>query len=144
MVKEPRENRVHIMFSDEELRELDDWGFENRIRTRAQVIRRLCQIGIFSYTTAPTINAFQKIALEEMLNERDKLIHEKGLGEEENEQLQHILLSFIFNVGFCINQMQIELENVKDGKDVKLAQDSIKSFMEETMKKIENFSKEVR
>ncbi|MBX5175308.1 hypothetical protein HJB77_03225 [Rhizobium lentis] len=45
MVK-PRENRVPIMMSDEELRAIDDWRFANRIATRSDAIRRLCQIGL--------------------------------------------------------------------------------------------------
>lgn len=46
MEKHSRENRVPIMFSDEEITAIDDWGFSNRIRTRAEAIRRLCQMGI--------------------------------------------------------------------------------------------------
>lgn len=45
MVK-PRENRVPIMMSEEELTAIDDWRFKNRIATRSEAIRRLCQIGL--------------------------------------------------------------------------------------------------
>ncbi|AVA21584.1 hypothetical protein [Rhizobium sp. NXC24] len=44
MVK-PRENRVPIMMSEDELKTIDDWRFGNRIATRSDAIRRLCQIG---------------------------------------------------------------------------------------------------
>ncbi|TFF27532.1 hypothetical protein E3C22_03480 [Jiella endophytica] len=46
MVKKPRENRVPIMMSEEELQAIDDWRFENRIATRSDAIRRLCKIGL--------------------------------------------------------------------------------------------------
>lgn len=46
MGKSPRENRVPIMFSDAELEALDDWRFKNRVATRAEAIRRLCQVGM--------------------------------------------------------------------------------------------------
>ncbi|SCX00920.1 hypothetical protein DSM25558_0198 [Agrobacterium sp. DSM 25558] len=45
MVK-PRENRVPIMMSEEELRAIDDWRFENRIATRSDAVRRLVQIAL--------------------------------------------------------------------------------------------------
>lgn len=45
MVK-ARENRVPMMLSDEELNKIDDWRFANRIGTRSEAIRRLCQIGM--------------------------------------------------------------------------------------------------
>ncbi len=47
MVK-PRENRVPIMMSEDELKAVDDWRFANRIATRSDAIRRLCQIGLLA------------------------------------------------------------------------------------------------
>lgn len=47
MVK-PRENRVPIMMSDEELKVVDDWRFNNRVGTRSDAIRRLVQIGLLT------------------------------------------------------------------------------------------------
>lgn len=46
MAKNVRENRVPIMMSDDELRSVDDWRFQNRIATRSDAIRRLCRVGI--------------------------------------------------------------------------------------------------
>lgn len=43
---EPRDNRVPFMLSDRELTDIDEWRFENRIPTRADALRRLCQIGL--------------------------------------------------------------------------------------------------
>lgn len=45
MVK-PREKRVPIMMSEEEMTSIDDWRFANRVATRSDAIRRLCQIGL--------------------------------------------------------------------------------------------------
>ncbi|MEE9983607.1 hypothetical protein [Agrobacterium pusense] len=44
MVK-PRVNRVPVMMSESEMEAIDDWRFENRVATRSEAIRRLCQIG---------------------------------------------------------------------------------------------------
>lgn len=46
MSKKPRENRVPIMMSDEELTSIDDWRFSNRVATRSDAVRKLVQIGL--------------------------------------------------------------------------------------------------
>lgn len=39
-----RENRIPVMMSDEELKAVDDWRFENRVATRSDAVRRLCSL----------------------------------------------------------------------------------------------------
>lgn len=59
---EPRQNRIPFMMSDAELAAIDEWRFENRIGTRAEAIRRLCQIGLGLHKEAASIRgAFEKI-----------------------------------------------------------------------------------
>lgn len=43
---ELKDQRVPIMMSEDELKAIDDWSFANRIRSRGEAIRRLCQIGL--------------------------------------------------------------------------------------------------
>lgn len=43
---EPRQNRIPFMMSDAELAAIDEWRFANKIATRAEAIRRLCQIAL--------------------------------------------------------------------------------------------------
>lgn len=38
--------RVAAPFTEKELKSMDDWGFENRIRDRTKVIRELVSIGL--------------------------------------------------------------------------------------------------
>lgn len=38
--------KFQMMLSESEAKAIDDWGFANRIRSRAEAIRRLCQIGL--------------------------------------------------------------------------------------------------
>jgi hypothetical protein len=38
--------KFQMMMSPEEARILDEWMFANRIRSRAEAIRRLCKIGL--------------------------------------------------------------------------------------------------
>lgn len=44
--KELKDQRVVTMMSPSELDAIDDWMFKNRIRSRGEAIRRLCQIGL--------------------------------------------------------------------------------------------------
>lgn len=39
--------KFQMMLSESEARAIDDWGFSNRIRSRAEAIRRLCQMALF-------------------------------------------------------------------------------------------------
>lgn len=45
-VDELKDQRVPIMMSEDELKAIDDWRFENRVASRGEAIRRLCQIGL--------------------------------------------------------------------------------------------------
>lgn len=45
MNDEPKDQRIPIMMSASEVKAIDDWSFEHRIRTRAEAVRRLCVIG---------------------------------------------------------------------------------------------------
>ncbi len=38
--------KFQMMLSESEAKQIDDWGFSNRIRSRAEAIRRLCQMGM--------------------------------------------------------------------------------------------------
>lgn len=46
MVDENKTERVQLLMTPSELKAIDDWSFENRIRGRAEAMRRLCQIGL--------------------------------------------------------------------------------------------------
>jgi hypothetical protein len=38
--------RVQLLMSEAEVKAIDEWGWQNRIRTRAEAIRRLCVLGL--------------------------------------------------------------------------------------------------
>lgn len=46
MADENKTERVQLLMTPSELKAIDDWSFENRIRGRAEAMRRLCQMGI--------------------------------------------------------------------------------------------------
>ncbi|MBO0140223.1 hypothetical protein JZX87_03455 [Agrobacterium sp. Ap1] len=43
---ENKTQHVHILMAPSEVEAIDDWGFKNRIRTKGEAIRRLCQMGM--------------------------------------------------------------------------------------------------
>lgn len=46
MVDEPKDQRIPILMSASELKAIDDWSFEQRIRSRGEAIRRLVVLGL--------------------------------------------------------------------------------------------------
>ncbi len=46
MAEEHKTERLHMLISPSEIAAIDDWGFKRRIRTKAESVRRLCQIGL--------------------------------------------------------------------------------------------------
>jgi hypothetical protein len=62
MANEPKDQRIPIMMSLPEVQAIDDWGFENRIRTRASSVRTLIQLGlIYEPASAALDNALKTI-----------------------------------------------------------------------------------
>jgi len=47
--KELKDQRIPIMMTPSEVEAIDDWAFKNRIRSRGEAIRRLCQVGLYAY-----------------------------------------------------------------------------------------------
>lgn len=52
---EPREHRIHMYLSKEELEAIDTWRFQNRVATRSEAIRRLCQSALIFDRRLPAI-----------------------------------------------------------------------------------------
>lgn len=52
---ELKSERVQLLMTPSEVKAIDDWGFENRIRTRAEAIRRLCQIALAFDAEGPAL-----------------------------------------------------------------------------------------
>lgn len=46
MATEIRDQRVPILLTPSELKEIDDWSFDRRIRSRGEAIRQLIALGL--------------------------------------------------------------------------------------------------
>jgi len=46
MTASKKTERVQLLMAPAEVAAIDEWGWQNRIRTRAEAIRRLCVLGL--------------------------------------------------------------------------------------------------
>lgn len=54
--RELKDQRVVTMMSPSELEAIDDWMFQNRIRSRGEAIRRLCQVSLLVSARMPHVD----------------------------------------------------------------------------------------
>lgn len=69
MADELKDQRVVVLMTPTESEAIDAWSFENRIRSKGEAIRRLCQAGLAYYGEAPRITK----AAEELSSAMEKL-----------------------------------------------------------------------
>lgn len=69
MSDELKDQRVVTMMSPSELAAIDDWMFENRVRSRGEAIRRLCQMGIH-YRSGVKATFRASVAINKALSEQ--------------------------------------------------------------------------
>jgi hypothetical protein len=61
MTDEQKTERVQLLMTPSEVKAVDDWSFDHRVRGRSEAIRRLIEAGLraeaapVSETTAPTL-----------------------------------------------------------------------------------------
>lgn len=76
MAEETKDIRVTILMAPSELKEVDDWSFEQRIRSRGEAIRRLLRVGI---AAEPILRDLLRLI--EHLNDPELAKHEKAIRE---------------------------------------------------------------
>lgn len=64
MSDEKKSLKFQMMMSPQEAERLDDWMFQNRLRSRAEAIRQLCQIGIIADEYVEKLNVAARDMLE--------------------------------------------------------------------------------
>lgn len=113
MVK-PRENRVPIMMSEDELRAVDDWRFKNRIATRSDALRRLARIG--AVVDEWVADADQKI--DEAFNSFFEAI--EGMGELSKERKRHVNDAYnaLMDMLLTVAQISVVSSEMRKGSDI--------------------------
>lgn len=93
MAEDTQENKtqhLHILMAPSEVEAIDNWGFKNRIRTRAEAIRRLCQIGlVFDDHRAALVNRTREVAeaIAEAFSVAENMPNKDGFTDLERELL---------------------------------------------------------
>ncbi|CUX41130.1 hypothetical protein CFBP6626_00360 [Agrobacterium tumefaciens] len=92
--KELKDQRIPIMMSGSELAALDDWSFNNRIRSRGEAIRRLIQIGLVLDGNKKELNArFKDIhsKLEPIAAKADSVAESDKLTKQDGELITSVM-----------------------------------------------------
>lgn len=74
MKEELKTIKFQMMLSESEAKQIDDWGFAHRIRSRAEAIRRLCQIGMQADKDLEQIRAQTDATYEYVANRVDRAV----------------------------------------------------------------------
>lgn len=64
---ETETERLQMKITTAEIEAIDDWRFENRIPSRSEAVRRLCQIGVRAAEAGPAMNKHSTLAMAEMV-----------------------------------------------------------------------------
>lgn len=83
MSEELKDQRVTIMLTPSEFKAVEDWSFENRIRSRGEAIRRLINRGIFFEEYHEHLSELTKLVLE--------LSQQHGLTEDQFSRLSTVI-----------------------------------------------------
>ncbi len=92
--KELKDQRIPIMMSGSELAALDDWSFNNRIRSRGEAIRRLIQIGLVLDGNKKDLNArFKDIhaKLEPIVAKAERVAAGEKITKQDGELISSVM-----------------------------------------------------
>jgi hypothetical protein len=100
MADELKDQRVVTMMAPSELESIDDWMFKNRIRSRGEAIRRLCQMGIiFDREIRPTVEKVVEHIRATTSGQKSLL------SPEEHQQLFEEMAISLFNAGTVFSKL---------------------------------------
>lgn len=119
MVK-PRENRVPIMMSDEELKAIDDWRFSCRIATRSEAIRRLCKTAFIAAPPFLPARDMADNAVGRAVDIQNHVLEVLELTEAGNSENALQLLDEIFTQSLDLTELLETLRLTLSGTFVKI------------------------
>ncbi|KQZ19325.1 hypothetical protein ASD50_07515 [Mesorhizobium sp. Root552] len=147
--------KFQMMMSPSEAEELDDWMFKNRMRSRAEAIRRLCQLGLIFNRRLPEMNVEIRSRTREMIQLQNKFGEIRRDPEKFNELFSLLMkhyqdsLQFQLFVSSYLSSLVIETSVLSSNKDVdemialskeiRTHLDNVKDDKEKWMDAIERF-----
>jgi hypothetical protein len=125
--------KFQMMLSEAEAATIDDWGFSRRIRSRAEAIRRLCQMGI-AYDDDAVRDVPARLAKQahELLNASDALLNkEKKIEPETIIKVAKILNGVVREQVQLLHDLSIPLakaSHAQSGDDIELIAEKTKDI----------------
>lgn len=113
------------MMSDAELAAVDEWRFSNKIATRAEAIRRLCQIGLAFDGKADDLHAALKAMLEDLSPRAEEMMKTTELPSDEDPPW---LSSFVVT---CGGLAQAAFEHLRTVSSIAQMMDARRHFMKQ-------------
>lgn len=59
--------RMQLKITSAEIEAIDDWRFTNRVPSRSEAVRRLCQIGVLTSKATPAMESHSTMAMSQMV-----------------------------------------------------------------------------
>jgi hypothetical protein len=113
--KELKDQRVVTMMSPSELEAIDNWMFANRIRSRGEAIRRLCQMGMYLDEKLPTVVDTPKEIVANIQRRREEVNTVAELGNSDTSAFERLLVATRY-LEIAITDLQID----RAGKGLRL------------------------
>ncbi|MBO9589092.1 hypothetical protein [Devosia sp.] len=145
MADDKKTLKFQMMMSPAEARDLDDWMFKNRVRSRAEAIRRLCSIGIGAeeailpdvlshlHSLIDQLEVFAEEQIDLYANIRDE-------GRQDNPDLKRAFLLSVDQLMELLDQVEYLRLNVQEQAH---AVEQIKAQRSTMNSNIEHFSRQI-
>lgn len=141
--------KFQMMMSPDEARALDDWMFNNRLRSRAEAIRRLCQIALLLDKEIPNLNKSID-AIPKILSEYGNMVSDLSKDGTKNKELIDAISRKSALVSKEINhhiklllKIALSVESFKGGDDLETLSERaeiVSGILDDLLKKFENTS----
>jgi hypothetical protein len=98
---EQKTERFNMFMSPSEMKAIDDWAWENKIRSKSEAVRRLLQIGIRMHSGYPGLSEHLKVAYETAQEVEEKykyLFTDDELPRVSIEKARDLLIETFLNI----------------------------------------------
>ncbi|MDX0622434.1 hypothetical protein GHK50_29800 [Sinorhizobium medicae] len=124
--KEPKDQRIPIMMTASEVRQIDDWSFAQRIRSRGEAIRRLCHIGLNAEEKLDMVAELIQVASEWTDETRRHQLEDSNGSDPDAPaplatQTNFIGSMVLLAAKIAMHEMRSKGENLRELEDIKVA-----------------------
>lgn len=120
-----KDQRIHVLMTEEEVQAVDDWAFAHRIKSRGEAMRRMCQMAL---TVDARLPVLMKSLLEELNKFHDARDAVKKAKQADPIDFEHYVrksseldvksLDLALRAVFGLSELLVTTAPLKSGKDV--------------------------